>query len=105
LPARRLTDYAGTYRDPWYGDIVVSAGKEGLTLHLTRSKLLKGPLVPWNGETFLARWPDRSLDADALVTFTTDGAGKISGMKLVAASDRTDFSYDYHHLAPMRAAK
>lgn len=101
-PAHRLADYAGTYRDPWYGDIVVSAGKEGLTLHLTRSKLLKGPLVPWNGETFLARWPDRSLDADALVTFITDATGKVSGMKLVAASERTDFSYDYHHLAPKR---
>jgi CubicO group peptidase (beta-lactamase class C family) len=103
-PAHRLADYAGTYRDPWYGDIVVSAGKDGLTLHFTRSKLLKGPLVPWNGETFLARWPDRSLDADALVTFTTDEAGKVSGMKLVAASERTDFSYDYHHLAPKRVS-
>lgn len=73
-----------------------------LTLHLTRSKLLNGPLLPWNGETFLARWPDRSLDADALVTFITDERGEISAMKIVAASDRTDFSYDYHHLAPKR---
>ncbi len=103
-PAHALADYAGTYRDPWYGDIIVRAGAEGLTLHFTRSKLLNGPLLPWNGETFLARWPDRSLDADALVTFSTDEKGKITGMKLVAASDRTDFSYDYHHLAPKRVA-
>lgn len=101
-PKHALADYAGTYRDPWYGDILVRSGAEGLTLHFTRSKLLNGPLVPWDGETFMARWPDRSLDADALVTFTTDAQGKISGMTLVAASERTDFSYDYHHLAPKR---
>lgn len=103
-PRHALADYAGTYRDPWYGDILVRAGAEGLTLHFTRSKLLNGPLLPWDGETFLARWPDRSLEADALVTFTADERGRISGMKLVAASDRTDFSYDYHHLAPKRVA-
>lgn len=103
-PAHPLADYAGTYRDPWYGDIVVRRGAEGLTLHFTRSKLLNGPLLPWNGETFLARWPDRSLDADALVTFETDATGRIVGMKLAAASKSTDFSYDYHHLAPRRVA-
>jgi hypothetical protein len=101
-PAHALADYAGTYRDPWYGDVVVRTDGTDLTLHLTRSKLLNGPLLPWNGETFLARWPDRSLDADALVTFITDERGEISAMKIVAASDRTDFSYDYHHLAPKR---
>ncbi len=103
-PAHALSEYAGTYRDPWYGDIVVRANAAGLTLHFTRSKLLNGPLLPWNGETFLARWPDRSLEADALVTFITDENGKVSAMKLVAASDRTDFSYDFHHLAPERVA-
>lgn len=100
--AHALADYAGTYRDPWYGDVVVRADGVDLTLHLTRSKLLNGPLLPWNGETFLARWRDRSLDADALVTFITDERGEISAMKIVAASDRTDFSYDYHHLALKR---
>lgn len=104
-PAHDLSDYAGTYRDPWYGDIVVRANPEGLTLHLTRSKLLNGPLLPWDGETFLARWPDRSLEADAMVTFIADENGKISSIKIVAASDRTDFSYDFHHLAPKRIAE
>lgn len=104
-PAHALADYAGTYRDPWYGDILVRRSADGLTLHFSRSKLLNGPLVPWNGETFLARWPDRSLDADALVTFETDAAGKVIGMTLKAASESTDFSYDYHHLAPRRVAE
>jgi hypothetical protein len=101
-PSRALADYAGTYRDPWYGDISVREEKGALNIHFTRSKLLDGPLVPWDGETFLAKWPDRSLDADALVTFEADEEGRVSAMRIVAASERTDFSYDYQHLAPVR---
>lgn len=101
-PSLPLDAYAGSYRDPWYGEIVVGRNESGLTLHFPRSKLLNGPLVQWDGDTFLARWPDRSLDADALVTFVKDADGKIASMKLRALSDSTDFSYDYQHLAPVR---
>ncbi|MBD58906.1 MAG: serine hydrolase [Citromicrobium sp.] len=101
-PAFPPGDYAGTYRDAWYGDIVVSHQGGGLRIHFTRSKLLDGPLLPWEGETFLARWPERSLDADALVTFTQDESGRIAGMKIAPLSPETDFSYDYQHLAPVR---
>ncbi len=102
-PALPLAAYAGTYRDPWYGDIIVGQdGDGGLTLRFPRSKVLNGPLVHWDGETFLARWPDRSLDADALVAFERDAEGKVVSMRLKAFSQSTDFSYDYHHLAPVR---
>lgn len=101
-PALPLRAYAGTYRDAWYGDIEVGHGAGGLTIHLTRSKLLNGPLLPWDGETFLARWPERSLEADALVTFQRDDAGRVTGMKVRKLSERTDFSYDYEHLNPVR---
>lgn len=104
IPPSRLPSYAGTYCDAWYGTIMVTHHPDGLNLHLTRSKLLNGPLIPWDGDTFLARWPDRSLEADALVTFLRDEAGEIKGMSLRAQSDRTDFSYDYQHLAPVRSS-
>lgn len=97
-----LEDYAGTYRDPWYGDIIVRQGPDGLSLHFPRSKLLNGPLVHWSGETFLARWPDRSLDADALVTFERDSNGNAVSLNIRSLSESTDFSYDYHHLDPKR---
>ncbi len=104
-PTLPLAAYAGTYRDPWYGDISVRRDGDGLTLHFTRSKLLEGPLLPWNGETFLARWPDRSLDADALVTFIHDADGQVSSMQIRPLSPQTDFSYDYEHLAPRRIGR
>jgi CubicO group peptidase (beta-lactamase class C family) len=103
-PGRDLAAYTGTYRDPWYGDIIVADEGGQLTLHFTRSRLLRGPLIAWDGETFLVRWPDRSLNADALVTFVSDARGQISGMRLRAVSPETDFSYDYHHLAPVKVS-
>jgi CubicO group peptidase (beta-lactamase class C family) len=98
-----LAAHAGEYRDPWYGRIDVRFTEGGpLTLHLTRSALLKGPLVPLGGARFLARWPDRTLQADAIVTFTYDDSGEVTGFSMRAASEHTDFSYDYHHLAPVK---
>jgi CubicO group peptidase (beta-lactamase class C family) len=102
-PSLPLADYAGIYRDPWYGDISVCEDGEGLAIHFTRSELLKGPLLPVGGDTFIARWPDRGLKADAHVTFNVDDGGPL-GMSIKAASESSDFSYDYHHLAPVRVS-
>jgi CubicO group peptidase (beta-lactamase class C family) len=101
--AVRLADYAGVYRDPWYGDIRVRIEGGALRIHLTRLRLLNGPLVAVEGDRFIACWPDRSLNADAIVEFSRDAAGRVSGMSLKAASPDTDFSYDYHNLKPVRA--
>lgn len=101
-PALPLAAYTGTYRDPWYGDIVVAAQGKGLTIHFTRSRAMKGPLLPFDGETFLARWPDRSLNADALVSFEPDSDGRPAAIKVRPASPDIDFSYDYAHLKPVR---
>lgn len=101
-PDRPLSHYAGTYRDPWYGNITVAEREGSLAIHLTRSQLLDGPLVPLGGDRFLARWPNRDFDADAIVTFESDGTGRVRRISLAPSSDRIDFSYDYQHLAPVR---
>ncbi|NIJ21917.1 CubicO group peptidase (beta-lactamase class C family) [Sphingomonas naasensis] len=101
-PAHPMPAYAGRYRDPWYGDLEVVWDGRMLMLHMTRSQLLRGPLIPFGGETFLARWPDRSLNADALVTFEADAGGRPVRIRLTPFAEDTDFSYDYQHLAPVR---
>jgi hypothetical protein len=59
----------------------------------------------WQYDTFKARWRDRSLDADAFVTFALNPDGKISQMKMVPISPLTDFSFDFQDLlfAPVAA--
>jgi CubicO group peptidase (beta-lactamase class C family) len=96
-PSLPMAAYAGRYRDSWYGDAIVSLDAGRLLLRFTHTPLLVGDLEPSNGDTFLARWRDRTLNADALVTFTLD-KGRVAHMRLQPLSPLTDFSYDFRDL-------
>ncbi len=98
-PSLPLVSYAGRYRDPWYGDVLIEAKNGGLTMRFAHSPVLTGPLEHWQFDTFIARWTDRSLLADAYVTFALDPDGAITGVKMKAVSPLTDFSFDFHDLA------
>ena len=93
------TTYAGHYRDKWYGDIIVSEGKAGLEINFTHSARLKGKLEHYNGNTFIVRWSEPLLEADAFIEFslTPDNQVRLATMRAVAPSV-TDFSFDFHNL-------
>ncbi|GGD47990.1 serine hydrolase [Erythrobacter arachoides] len=92
-----LAAYAGTYRDPWYGDVTITQTEEGLYLDMGRSAVLDTTLGHYSGDRFTAFWPDSSLKADAFVDFAV-ADGVVTGMTMQAISDLTDFSYDFHDL-------
>jgi hypothetical protein len=56
----------------------------------------------YTGNTFIVKWDDRSMDADAYVIFTLDREGRAEGFTMDAISPLTDFSYDFHDLSPVR---
>ncbi|WP_303718707.1 serine hydrolase [Brevundimonas naejangsanensis] len=101
-PSLPLEAYAGTWRDPWYGDIVIEPKtegrgrnrKSGLWLRFTHTPALQGWLEPYDGETFRTRFPDKR-EEDAFVTFnvTTAKPATVKGV-----SPDIDFSYDYQDL-------
>jgi CubicO group peptidase (beta-lactamase class C family) len=95
LPVER---YAGTYTDPWYGDIVISMEEGKPVITFPSTPTLVGDLEHWQYDTFIARWRDRELRADAYVTFmlTPEGTVAKAGMKPV--SPATDFSFDFQDL-------
>jgi CubicO group peptidase (beta-lactamase class C family) len=97
-PSLPLTAYAGRYRDAWYGDIRIEEDHGKLHLFFTHSPDLAGELEHWQYDTFIARWKNRSLDADAYVTFTLKPDGSIDEMRMKAVSPLTDFSFDFHDL-------
>ena len=101
-PSLPLTRYAGTYRDPWYGDVKVSEEKGGLAIRLTRTPSLVGDLLHWQHDTFLARWRDRELRADAYATFWLNPDGSVNQLRLVPASESVDFSFDFQDLVLKR---
>ena len=97
-PSLPLAKYAGTYRDPWYGDVVIRQGKNGLEMQFSKTAELLGDIEHWQHDSFIVRWRDRGLNADAFVNFTLDADGKIREMRMEPVSPLTDFSFDFQDL-------
>lgn len=90
--------YAGTYSELWLGDVVISEVNGRLRFNATRSPRLRGDMMHYTGNTFIIRWDDRSMEADAFANFSLDKDGKPSAITMEAVSPLTDFSYDFHDL-------
>jgi CubicO group peptidase (beta-lactamase class C family) len=97
-PSLPIADYAGKLRDPWYGDVVVAQEGGGLVLRFSRTPELVGDLQPWQHDTFVVRWRERWLNADAFLTFSLEPDGTIREARMEAISPLTDFSFDFHDL-------
>jgi len=95
-PSLPLEAYAGTWRDPWYGDITIEAKDGGLWMAFTHTPTLKGPLEAYDGETMRTRFLDKR-EEDLLVTFALSD-GKPTTARMKALSPDADFSYDYQDL-------
>jgi CubicO group peptidase (beta-lactamase class C family) len=97
-PSLPLPKYAGTYRDAWYGDVTVAEDGGKLVMRFSHTPALAGDLEHWQHDTFIARWRDRELRADAYVTFALNPDGSIDQVKMRAVSRATDFSFDFQDL-------
>jgi hypothetical protein len=97
-PSLPLAGYAGTYADAWYGDIAIALEQGTLVMRFSHTPSLVGDLEHWQHDTFVARWRDRELRADAFVTFALNPDGSIDQAKMQAVSPATDFSFDFQDL-------
>ncbi len=97
-PSLPPAKYAGTYRDVWYGDIDITEQNGRLSVRFTKTPLLTGDLEHWQHDTFVVRWRDRELRADAYLTFALNPDGSIDQAKMRAVSPETDFSFDFQDL-------
>jgi CubicO group peptidase (beta-lactamase class C family) len=97
-PSLPLSSYAGTYTDQWYGDITITFELGKLVIRFDHTPSLVGDLEHWQYDTFVARWRDRELRADAFVTFALNPDGSIDQAKMKAVSPATDFSFDFQDL-------
>ncbi len=97
-PSLPLAKYAGGYSDAWYGDIDIAHENNGLVIKFSHTPQLIGDMTPWQHDTFLIRWRDRELRADAFITFMLKPDGSIDLAKIVPASPEVDFSFDFQDL-------
>jgi hypothetical protein len=82
----------------WYGDVTVAHENGKLIIRFARTPSLIGDLIHWQYDTFVARWHDRELRADAFVTFALNPSGAIDRATMRAVSPATDFSFDFQDL-------
>jgi len=97
-PALALEKYAGTYTDAWYGSVTIAFEEGRLVLRFSRTPVLVGDLEHWQYDTFIVKWRDRELRADAYVTFALNPEGSIDQARMKAVSPETDFSFDFQDL-------
>ena len=90
--------YNGTYTDPWFGDVTISEKNGNLWFNSKNSPRLTGQMFYYKGNTFIVKWKDRSMDADAYVMFGLDSEGKPNTMTMKPISPLTDFSFDFQDL-------
>ena len=88
----------GTYNDPWFGDVIISHDGKTFRIICKNSPRLKGELLLYSPNVMIAKWDDRSYDADAFINFSLDENGKATAAKMKPISDVTDFSFDFGDL-------
>jgi hypothetical protein len=82
----------------WDDPVEIAVGGTGLTIQFSKTPALRGRLEHWQQDTFVARWDDRELRADAFVTFALDPDGRVAQARMRAVSPATDFSFDFQDL-------
>lgn len=90
--------YIGTYKDNWFGDVIISDKKGKLLFKSVRSPRLSGEIFFYKNQNFVVKWNIRSFNADAHIFFDLDANGTANHFKMKAISPLTDFSYDFHDL-------
>lgn len=95
-PSLPLAAYAGRYRDPWYGDVVVTARGQRLAIDFVPTPVFKSGLDVWGKDAFRTRFKPGAGE-DAVISFTVEG-GRVTGARMKALSPLADFSFDFHDL-------
>ena len=91
-------NYYGTFADSWFGDVTISNVNGKMHFAAKNAPKLRGDMTFYKGNTFIVKWYDRSLDADAFVNFSLDNNAFADGFKMQAISPLTDFSFDFQDL-------
>lgn len=97
-PKPNTADFIGTYKDVWFGKVTISEQNGKLQFRAEKSLDLTGTMTFYKGTTYVVRWNDASLKADAFVNFSLNTEGKAKGFTMSPISPLTDFSYDFQDL-------
>jgi CubicO group peptidase (beta-lactamase class C family) len=92
------SEITGDYKDNWFGNISIAEEGAKLIIQSERNPILKGELLPYSATTYVAKWNNRSFDADVFVLFNLDETGNAISAKMKPIAPITDFSFDFEDL-------
>lgn len=94
----RMRAQTGTWRDPWFGEVLVCAHHDTVRFSASKSPLLTGTVMRV-GSRYLVDWLDGSVDAEAWLDFAGGNAGHVTDLAMAKVDPDADFSFDYEDLA------
>jgi CubicO group peptidase (beta-lactamase class C family) len=97
-----LEKYAGRYRDPLCGEATITMDSAGLVLRFGRLPRLTADIRHLQYDTFIARFRDKDLKADAYVSFSLHPDGSIDQVKMKTIDDDSDIGFDEILLKPVK---
>lgn len=98
VTATQAARVVGDYVDPWFGRVSVTWQDNTLRWTSHRSERMAGELFHVKGDTYAARWDDRTHHADAFVRFTSSLRGEIEGMIMAPIDPDADWSFNFDDL-------
>lgn len=90
--------FVGTYKDNWFGEVLLSERKGRLYFTSKRSPQLKGEVFLYKDNNYVVKWDNAYFHADAHLFFECDATGKAVRITMKPISELTDFSYDFQDL-------
>jgi CubicO group peptidase (beta-lactamase class C family) len=103
-PSLPLDNYAGDYRDPWFGTIRIRKENGVLAVDFPHWPGISATLEHWQYDTFRTRFNDPGVEP-AYVTFQLDADGRPDRITMRSVSPVADFSFDYQDLAFRRVER
>jgi len=99
-PSLAIANYAGTYTDKMYGDVVISEENGKLVMRFAPSPNFVADLEHWHYDTFRIKWrPSTAYNFPrGFVTFTIDKNGKTDELKI----DQPNNDFWFYELSPKR---
>jgi CubicO group peptidase (beta-lactamase class C family) len=84
----------GKYQDPFYGEAVISKRGTKLQLQFSNTPQFVADLIPFQFQTYLAKFHNSSLRIDSYVSFSIGPDGTIEQFKLWVIDPDSDISFD-----------
>jgi CubicO group peptidase (beta-lactamase class C family) len=96
------SELVGKYQDPFYGEAVISKIGTKLQLQFTQTPQFIADLIPFQFQTYLAKFHNSSLKIDSYLSFSIKPDGTIDQFKLKIIDPDSDINFDDLIFKPLK---